>query len=179
MTNDVAGILISKEQLSEKVAELAKQISKDYKDRQFIMVAVLKGSFIFAADLMREMDISVNINFMAVSSYGAAAKSSGAVKILKDLDTDVNGKDVLIVEDIIDSGLTLSYLKQLILTRGAKSVRICTILNKPARRKVDIEVDYLGFDIPDEFVVGYGLDYNECYRNLPYIGILKREIYET
>jgi len=177
MDKDIQSILFTEKELSQKTAELAQMVNEEYKDKDFIMVTVLKGGFMFAADLMRKMNIHVNINFIAVSSYGASAKSSGAVKIIKDLDSDVNGKHVLIVEDIVDTGLTLSYLKQLILSRGAKSVKICTIMNKPARRKVDIDIEYVGFEVPDEFVVGYGLDYCEKYRNLPYVGILKREIY--
>ena len=177
MDKDIQSILFTEKELSQKTAELAQMVNEEYKDKDFIMVTVLKGGFMFAADLMRKMNIHVNINFIAVSSYGASAKSSGAVKIIKDLDSDVNGKHVLIVEDIVDTGLTLSYLKQLILSRGAKSVKICTIMNKPARRKVDIDIEYVGFEVPDEFVVGYGLDYCEKYRNLPYVGILKKEVY--
>ncbi len=179
MNHDVEKILISEQALKEKVVELAALINADYKGKNIVFVSVLKGGFIFAADLLRKLEIDADINFVAVSSYGAGSKSSGAVKIIKDLDTDVSNKDVLIVEDIVDTGLTLSYLKNLILTRGARSVKICTILNKPSRRKADIDVEYIGYEIPDEFVVGYGLDYNEKYRSLPYIGILKRSIYEN
>ena len=143
-----------------------------------LLIGVLKGSVMFAVDLMREITVPVEIDFMAVSSYGAGATTSGVVKILKDLDHSIEGKHILIVEDIIDSGLTLSYLKEMLIARGPASVRICTILNKPSRRKAVIDVDYNGFDIPDEYVVGYGLDFDQKYRNLPYVGVLKREVYE-
>lgn len=179
MMQAIEKVLISEETLQEKVAELAKQISEDYAGKDLLLVSVLKGGFVFAADLFRSLSIPASVDFMAVSSYGASSKSSGVVKILKDLDRPVEGKDVLIVEDILDSGVTLNYLKDLLLHRGVKSLKICTILNKPDRRKADIAADYVGFDIPDEFVVGYGLDYDEKYRNLPFVGILKREIYEN
>ena len=179
MMNAIEKILISEEELQTKVIELAKQISSDYKGKNLLVISVLKGGFVFAADLFRRLTIPVEIDFMAVSSYGASSKSSGVVKILKDLDQPVAGKDVLIAEDILDSGVTLNYLKELLIHRGAKSVKICTILNKPDRRVADISPDYLGYNIPDEFVVGYGLDYAEKYRNLPFVGILKREIYEN
>lgn len=177
MHQDVKEILLTEQQLADKTKELAKRISDDYRGKEFVMVSVLKGGFIFAADLVRQMDIDVDINFMAVSSYGSGTRSSGNVKIIKDLDSDIRGKHVLIVEDIIDSGNTLSYLAELMKERGAVDVRICTILNKPSRREVDIDVAYVGYDIPDEFVVGYGLDYDEKYRNLPYLGTLKEEVY--
>lgn len=179
MHQDVKEILLTEQQLADKTKELAKRISDDYRGKEFVMVSVLKGGFIFAADLVRQMDIDVDINFMAVSSYGSGTRSSGNVKIIKDLDSDIRGKHVLIVEDIIDSGNTLSYLAELMKERGAVDVRICTILNKPSRREVDIDVAYVGYDIPDEFVVGYGLDYNEKYRNLPYLGTLKEEVYNV
>ena len=178
MLNAIESVLISEDALQEKVCTLAAQISEDYKGKDLLLIAVLKGSFVFAADLFRKITIPASIDFMAVSSYGSTSKSSGVVKILKDLDHPIAGKDVLIVEDILDSGLTLSYIREMLLQRGANSLKICTILNKPDRRKADITADYLGFDIPDEFVVGYGLDYDEKYRNLPFVGILKREIYE-
>lgn len=179
MHQDVKEILLTEQQLADKTKELAKRISDDYRGKEFVMVSVLKGGFIFAADLVRQMDIDVDINFMAVSSYGSGTRSSGNVKIIKDLDSDIRGKHVLIVEDIIDSGNTLSYLAELMKERGAVDVRICTILNKPSRREVDIDVAYVGYDIPDEFVVGYGLDYDEKYRNLPYLGTLKEEVYNV
>jgi hypoxanthine phosphoribosyltransferase len=178
MKSDIEKVLISEDSLKEKVCALAARITADYKDRELLIISVLKGGFIFAADLMRAMDLDVSIDFIAVSSYGASSKSSGVVKIIKDLDRDVRGKNILIVEDIVDSGLTLKYLKELLIGRGAADIKICTILNKPSRRKTDIYVDYIGFDIPDEFVIGYGLDYDERYRALPYIGVLKRCVYE-
>ena len=178
MLNAIESILISEEQLQKKVHELATKISADYEGKELLFVTVLKGSFVFAADLFRQITIPASVDFMAVSSYGSTSKSSGVVKILKDLDHPIEGKDVIIVEDILDSGLTLSYIREMLLQRGANSLKICTILNKPERRKADVVADYVGFDIPDEFVVGYGLDYDEKYRNLPFVGILKREIYE-
>lgn len=177
MTNDIAEILITREQLQQKVEELGKMISQEYRDKNLMIISVLKGGVMFTTDLIKEITVPLEIDFMAISSYGHSTSTSGVVRILKDLETDIEGKDILIVEDIIDSGLTLEYLKELLLSRGPQSVKICTILNKPARRKVDVQVDYKGFDIPDEFVVGYGLDYVEKYRNLPFVGVLKREIY--
>lgn len=179
MHQDLKEILLTQQQLADKTKELAQRISNDYRGKEFVMVTVLKGGFIFASDLVRQMDIDVDINFMAVSSYGSGTRSSGNVKIVKDLDSDVRGKHVLIVEDIVDSGHTLSFLMQLMKERGAVDVKICTILNKPSRREVDIDVAYLGYDIPDEFVVGYGLDYDERYRNLPYLATLKEEVYNS
>lgn len=179
MHQDLKEILLTQQQLADKTKELAQRISDDYRGKEFVMVTVLKGGFIFASDLVRQMDIDVDINFMAVSSYGSGTRSSGNVKIVKDLDSDIRGKHVLIVEDIVDSGHTLSFLMQLMKDRGAVDVKICTILNKPSRREVDIDVAYLGYDIPDEFVVGYGLDYDERYRNLPYLGTLKEEVYNS
>lgn len=179
MHQDLKEILLTQQQLADKTKELAQRISNDYRGKEFVMVTVLKGGFIFASDLVRQMDIDVDINFMAVSSYGSGTRSSGNVKIVKDLDSDVRGKHVLIVEDIVDSGHTLSFLMQLMKDRGAVDVKICTILNKPSRREVDIDVAYLGYDIPDEFVVGYGLDYDERYRNLPYLATLKEEVYNS
>lgn len=178
MEKDILKVLISEEELKAKTAEMAKEISEYYKGRPLLVITVLKGSFIFAADLMRALTIPAEIDFMVLSSYGASTTTSGVVQIRKDLDRDIKDAEILIVEDILDSGMTLSYLKNMLVARGAKSVRICTILNKPSRRKADIEPDYVGFDVPDEFVVGYGLDYDEKYRNLPYVGILKREVYE-
>jgi len=178
MESVIDHVLISEEQLSKKVKELASKINRDYAGEELLLIGVLKGSVMFAVDLMREISIPVELDFMAVSSYGSGVKTSGVVKILKDLDNSVEGKNILIVEDIVDSGLTLSYLKEMLLSRNPASVRICTILNKPSRRNSAVEVDYSGYDIPDEFVVGYGLDYNQKYRNLPYVGVLKREVYE-
>ena len=152
-------------------------ISEDYKDKNLLMVSVLKGSVIFMSDLMRKITIPCRIDFMAVSSYNGGTKSSGEVKIIKDLDKPIEGYDLLVVEDVLDSGLTLDYILKLLKSRNPKSIKICTLLDKPQRRKVNITADYSGFEIPDEFIVGYGLDYDEKYRNLPFIGCLKSEIY--
>ncbi len=175
--NDVKSVLISEEEISEIVKGLGEQINKDYEGKEIIFAVILKGSLVFAADLMREIKCSVRLDFMQASSYGDSAKSSGLINIKKDLDNDIRGKHVLIVEDIIDSGNTLAKLKQLLLDRDPASVKICTLLSKPSRREMDVEVEYIGKDIPDEFVVGYGLDFSERYRNLPYIGILKPKVY--
>ncbi|MGI6404597.1 MAG: hypoxanthine phosphoribosyltransferase [Oscillospiraceae bacterium] len=172
MSGKIAKVLIDEETLQQKVAQLGKQISEDYKDKKLLMVSVLKGSVVFMADLMRNIDIPLRIDFMSVSSYGSGVKTSGVVKILKDLDHPIEGYDLLIVEDILDSGMTLSYLREVLGSRNPNSMRLITLLDKPDRRQVDIVPDYCGFVIPDEFVVGYGLDYDEEYRNLPYVGIL-------
>ena len=178
MDQDIDHILVSEEQLREKVAELGARISRDYEGRDLLMVSILKGGAVFMADLMRAVTIPCAIDFMVVSSYGGAnMESTGLVKIVKDLDDDLSGKDVLIVEDILDTGITLSNLLPMLRLRNPRSVKLCTILSKPSRRKVDLEPDYLGFEVPDEFVVGYGLDFDEKYRNLPYVGVLKPEIY--
>lgn len=179
MHQDVKEILISEEMIQSKVKELGDYLAKEYADTLPLCIGVLKGAAPFMADLTRAMNIPLEMDFMAVSSYGASTKSSGVVRILKDLDTSVEGRDVLIMEDIIDTGLTLSYLIELLKGRNAKSVKVVTLLNKPARRKVNLVPDYCGFEIPDEFVIGYGLDYREIYRNLPYIGILKEEVYSS
>ena len=171
-------VLISEEEIKEKTKELGAQITKDYEGKNLLVVSILKGSVVFTADLIRCINLDFPIDFMAVSSYGNGAKSTGRVSIKKDLDRDVHGCEVLIVEDILDTGLTLSYLTDILKARGAKSVKICTMLNKPARREADICADYIGFDIENEFVIGYGLDYGEKYRNLPCVGILKPEVYE-
>ncbi|MCD8308375.1 MAG: hypoxanthine phosphoribosyltransferase [Clostridia bacterium] len=176
--NDVERVLLSADQLKERVAQLAESITQDYKDTYPLFIAVLKGSFVFYSDLLRAVGMPVQADFMSVSSYGENAVSSGRVKIIKDSDADVRGRSVLIVEDIIDSGNTLYALKNLLLQRGAKSVKICALLDKASRRTADIAADYVGFEIEDEFVIGYGLDYAERYRNLPYVGILKRSVYE-
>ncbi|MCQ6268521.1 hypoxanthine phosphoribosyltransferase [Fictibacillus sp. WQ 8-8] len=178
MHDEIKEVLISEEVLQEKIKDLGKQLSEDYQDRFPLVVGVLKGALPFMADLIKRMDIHLEIDLMAVSSYGTSTVSSGEVKIIKDLDTSLEGRDVIIVEDIIDSGLTLSYLVQLFKTRNANSVKIVTLLDKPTGRKVDIKPDLTGFIVPDAFVVGYGLDYIERYRNLPYIGVLKPEVYE-
>ncbi len=176
--SDIKKVLLTKEQLSEIVKKLGEQISNDYKGKNLMIVGVLKGSVVFMADLMRNIAIPCKIDFMAVSSYGSGTKSSGAVKIIKDLDIDLSGYDLLIVEDILDSGNTLSYLKNMLEARKPASVKICTLLDKPDRRTADITADYVGAVIPDEFVIGYGLDYDEYYRNLPYVGVLLESVYE-
>lgn len=178
MQNDIQEVLYDAQQIGDKVKELAEMLSKDFGGRNPLVICVLKGAFIFMADLVKEITIPLEIDFMAVSSYGQSTKSSGVVKIIKDLDVSVEGRDVLIVEDIIDSGLTLSYLIDVLERRNAKSVTVVTLFDKPARRTVELEADYKGFTLPDEFVVGYGLDFAEKYRNLPYIGILKPQVYE-
>ncbi len=168
----VTGVMISEEEISKKVKELASKIEKDFKGEELLVVGILKGASVFVADLIRNINLDVNIDFMSVSSYGNSTESSGTIKILKDLDVDIEGKNVLIVEDIIDSGLTLSNLVDTLKTRNPKSLKLCTLLDKPQRRKVDMHVDYVGFVIEDKFIVGYGIDYAEKYRNLPYIGIV-------
>lgn len=177
MNNNILKILISEEELQEKVKELGKKITEDYKDKDLMIVGVLKGCVIFLSDLIREIDLPLTMDFMVVSSYGSSTKSSGVVRIIKDLEKDIAGKDVLIVEDIVDTGLTLNYLIDYLKSRNANSVKICTLLEKPDRRKAQVELEYVGFRIPDEFVVGYGLDYAEVYRNLPFVCILKPEVY--
>lgn len=177
MNEDMLRVLLSKEEIHAKVQEMGKKLTEDYKGKNLLLVTVLKGAVVFLADLMREIDVPAEIDFMVVSSYGSGVKSSGVVKIVKDLDIPLKDKDILIVEDILDSGMTLSYIKDLLQSRGPRSIQIATLLDKPARRKVDLQADYVGFEVPDEFVVGYGLDFDERYRNLPYIGILKPEVY--
>ncbi|GEK31015.1 MAG: hypoxanthine phosphoribosyltransferase [Kurthia sp.] len=177
LQKDIEEVLISEEQLQEKIKGLGEQISADYQDKFPLLVGVLKGAMPFMADLMKRIDAYLEIDFMDVTSYGNATVSSGEVKIVKDLNTSVEGRDIIIVEDIIDSGLTLSYLVDLFKYRKAKSIKIITLLDKPSGRKVELNADYVGFDVPDAFVVGYGLDYAERYRNLPYIGVLKKSVY--
>ncbi len=177
MHKDVETILISQKKLENIVKSLAKQIEKDYNSKEFIMVGLLKGSIVFMAELMTKIDIDFEIDFMVASSYGGGTESSGKVKILKDLSVSPVGKDILIIEDIVDSGNTLNFVKNHLITAGAASVKVCTLCDKPSRRKVPLEPDYCGAEIPDEFIVGYGLDYDEKYRNLPYIGVLKRSVY--
>lgn len=178
MKNDIKEILISEEQIQDKVRELGEVLSKDYEDKFPLAIGVLKGAMPFMGDLTKRMDIYLEMDFMDVSSYGDSTVSSGEVKIVKDLDTSVEGRDILIIEDIIDSGLTLSYLVELFRHRRAKSIKIVTLLDKPTGRKSDVKADYVGFIVPNAFVVGYGLDYAERYRNLPYVGVLKPEVYE-
>ncbi|HCI73638.1 MAG TPA: hypoxanthine phosphoribosyltransferase [Lachnospiraceae bacterium] len=165
-------VLIPEDKVDERIARLGEQISQDYAGKQVHLIGILKGSIFFICELAKRITVPVTMDFMSVSSYGAGTKSSGVVKLIKDLDEPINGKDVLVVEDIIDSGRTLSYLLKNLSDRRPASIRLCTLLDKPERREVDVEVDYQGFRIPDEFVVGYGLDYDQRYRNLPYIGVL-------
>lgn len=176
--DDIKEVLIPEEKIRERVRELGAQITKDYAGKTPFFVGVLRGCFVFMADLVRNVDLYCTMDFMAVSSYGNGTSSTGAVKITRDLTEDIEGKDVIIVEDILDSGVTLNYLKSYLENRKPASIRIVTLLDKPERRTKAIHADYAGFSVPNEFVVGYGLDYAETYRNLPYIGILKPEIYE-
>lgn len=177
MIEDIQQVLFTEEEINIKIREMAKKISYDYEGKELLVVGVLKGSVIFTAELVKRISIPCGMDFMAVSSYGDSSETTGVVRILKDLDHSVEGKDILIVEDIIDSGVTLNYLLNYLKARKARSIEIVSLLSKPERRKVDIDVKYLGFEVPDEFLVGYGLDYAEKYRNLPFIGILKREVY--
>ena len=175
---DLDRVLITREEIAAKVRELGQQITRDYAGKKPVMVCILKGASMFFTDLIREIDLPLTLDFMAISSYGSATKTSGVVRILKDLDNDILGKDVIVVEDIVDTGVTLSYLTKILMQRGANSLKIATLLDKPARRKIpDLKVDYMCFDIPDAFVVGYGLDYDQVYRNLPDIGVLSPRIY--
>ena len=177
MSDDILKVLLTEEELRTRVKELGAQITKDYAGKEVFLLGVLKGCYVFMSDLSRSIDLPLSIDFMAVSSYGNGTSTTGAVEITKDLTRDIEGKDVIIVEDILDSGVTLSYLKNYLQGRKPASIKIVTLLDKPARRKTDIKADYFGFEVPDEFVVGYGLDFAEYYRNLPYIGVLKPEVY--
>ncbi len=177
MHKDVESILLSQEKLENIVNSLAKQIEKDYNGKEFIIVGLLKGSIVFMAELMTKINLDFKIDFMVASSYGGGTESSGKVKIVKDLSISAKDKDILIVEDIVDSGNTLNFVINHLVSAGAASVKVCTLCDKPSRRKVPLVPDYCGAEIPDEFIVGYGLDYDEKYRNLPYIGILKRSVY--
>lgn len=176
MINAVQEILVSEEEIQRTVKSLADRINEDYKGKSIILLIILKGSIIFAADLMRHLDCDAAIDFMQVSSYGSSSVSSGRLNILKDLQSDIKGKNIIIAEDIIDTGNTLKMLTDMLHSRGA-NVEICALLSKPSRRETDVDVKYVGIEIPDEFVIGYGMDYDERFRNLPYIGILKREVY--
>jgi len=177
---DLTKILVTREEIAAKVEELGKIITKEYQGKKPVMVCILKGGVVFFTDLIRAIDLPLTIEFMAISSYGSATKTSGVVRVVKDLDNDIVDKDVIIVEDIVDSGVTLNYLQSMLKHRGAASIRIVTLLDKPERRRVkDLKVDYSCFNIPDEFVVGYGLDYNQAYRNLPDIGVLSPKVYEN
>lgn len=177
MHNDIERILISEDQIKQAVERLSLEIEADYKDKEVLLVGLLKGSIAFMADLLKSIDLKCKIDFMSVSSYGSGTKSTGRVNIIKDVSQPLDGLDIIIVEDIIDSGNTLSFIKNYFAAKNANSVKICTLLNKPSRREVEIDVDYIGYEIEDEFVVGYGLDYAEYYRNLPYIGVLKPSVY--
>jgi len=174
---DVEEILLTGDEIAARVADLGAQLAADYAGRTPVLVSVLKGSIVFLADLIRAMDVPLNVDLMEVSSYGSATESSGQVRILKDLSSSIEGRDVVVVEDIIDTGLTLNYLLRYLAERHPASVRVCCLLDKPARRLAEIEIDYRGFTIPDRFVIGYGLDYDERYRNLPYVGVLRASIY--
>ncbi len=176
MHQDVEKILISEDEIKEICKRLGEEISRDYAGKKLLLVSVLKGAVVFMADIMRNITCECEIDFLAVSSY-SGSKTTGVVKFKKDMDVDPDGMDILIVEDILDSGITLSYLKQVLLQRNAASLKVCAFLDKPANRKADIQADYVGKVVPDEFIIGYGLDYNEKYRNLPYVGVLKREVY--
>jgi hypoxanthine phosphoribosyltransferase len=172
LTRGVSKVLIEEEAVAARVAELGSDVSTDYADKDLLLVGVLKGAVFFMADLMRQLTIPCEVDFMAISSYGASTDSSGVVRILKDLDINIEGRDVLVVEDIIDSGLTLSYLMRMLESRNPASLEVCALLTKPARREIDVPVRYTGFEIPNEFVIGYGLDFGERYRNLPYVAVL-------
>lgn len=177
MHKDIESVLISEKEIENIVNTIAKQIEKDYNNKDFIMVGLLKGSVAFMADLMKKTNLDFSIDFMVVSSYGGGTQSTGRVNVLKDISQSVEGREILIVEDIIDSGNTLNFIKKYLTVKGAKSVKLCTLFDKPDRRTADIAVDYVGTEIPDVFIVGYGLDYNEKYRNLPYVGVLKPSVY--
>ncbi len=179
MVNDIARTLITEKQLETKIKQLGEKITADYTDKDLLVIGILKGSSIFMSDLIRKINLPISIDFMIVSSYGDSTETSGVVKILKDLDKNVENKHLLIVEDIIDTGLTLKYLHELLQSRKPASIRVCTLLDKPSKRKQNIKPDYVGFEVPDEFVVGYGVDYAEKYRNLPFIGVLKSSIYKV
>jgi hypoxanthine phosphoribosyltransferase len=176
---DIAEILVTEDQINEAIAKLGRTLAEDYRGKDLLLVGVLRGAIMFIVDLARAIDLPLTIDFMAVASYGASTQTSGIVRILKDLDSSIEGKHVLVVEDIIDSGLTLTYILETLRTRNPASVRVCALLSKPERRQVDVPIDYLCFQIPDAFVVGYGLDYDQIYRNLPFIGVLKPEAYKS
>ena len=177
MHEDLAKILITKEEIAKRVKEMGEEITRDFKGEDILMVGILRGAVVFFSELVKNVDLDVRFDFMVVSSYGSGSVSSGEVRIIKDISQPIEGKNVLIVEDIIDTGHTLKNLKKLLLTRNPKSLKIVSLLDKPSRRQVEMEGDYIGFEVPNEFVVGYGLDYAEKYRNLPEIGVLKPEIY--
>jgi hypoxanthine phosphoribosyltransferase len=177
MNSDIAEVLFNEHKIQDRVRELAQQITMEYSGKNPVMVGILKGGFVFMSDLVRSITTPIEIDFLAISSYGSGSSSSGVVKIRKDIDVDVSGRDVIIVEDIVDSGLSLQYIRDYISKHNPSSIKVCVLLDKPEAHKIDVKFEFVGFNIGTEFVVGYGLDYNEKYRNLPYIGILKKEIY--
>lgn len=177
MNCDISEVLFNEHKIQDRIRELAQQITNDYQGKNPVLISILKGAFVFMADLIRSITIPVEIDFLAISSYGSGASSSGVVKIRKDIDIDISGRDVIIIEDIVDSGLSLQYIKDYISKHNPSSIKVCVLLDKPEAHNVEVSFEYVGFNIGTEFVVGYGLDYNEKYRNLPYIGILKKEIY--
>ena len=177
MLNDIEKVLVTEQEISEITKALGKKITEEYKGKNVLLVSILKGAVVFMADIMREIDLKCEIDFMVVSSYGSGVKTSGNVKIIKDVDIPLTGKDVIIIEDILDSGLTLNYIINMLKERNPNSIEICTLLDKPSGRKAEVYAKYIGKEVPDAFVVGYGLDYDERYRNLPYVGILKPEVY--
>lgn len=179
MLEDIESILIDEDKLAKRIKEIGQEISEDFAGEEIMLVGILKGASVFMSDLIRQISLPVYIDYMVVSSYGNSAETSGVVRIIKDLEDNIDGKNIIIVEDIIDTGLTLSYLKQNLLSRNPKTLKICTLLDKPARREKEINIDYRGFEVPDEFIIGYGIDYAEKYRNLPFVGLLKREVYEN
>ncbi|AJA49772.1 hypoxanthine-guanine phosphoribosyltransferase [Clostridium pasteurianum DSM 525 = ATCC 6013] len=178
MTEDIKEVILTEDKIGNMTSKIGEKISNDYKGKDLVLIGILKGSVMFMCDLMKKITIPCSIDFMVVSSYGNATESTGKVKILKDIDFSIEGKDILIVEDIIDSGITLSYVKEYLYLKKPRSLEIVTLLNKPERRKVNLQPKYMGFNIPDAFLVGYGLDFAEKYRNLPYIGVLKEEVYK-
>lgn len=177
MMNDIESVMFDKEEIAKIVERLGREISRDYAGEEIFAVGILKGAVVFFSDLVRQIDVPVRMDFMIASSYGNSSKTSGTVKIMKDLDFDIAGKHVMIIEDIVDSGLTMQYLMEVLRTRKPKSIKLCALLSKPSRRQTEVKIDYCGAEVPDEFLVGYGLDYAGKYRNLPCIGVLKREIY--
>lgn len=179
MLEDIESILIDEDKLAKRIKEIGQEISEDFAGEEIMLVGILKGASVFMSDLIRQISLPVYIDYMVVSSYGNSAETSGVVRIIKDLEDNIDEKNIIIVEDIIDTGLTLSYLKQNLLSRNPKTLKICTLLDKPARREKEIDIDYRGFEVPDEFIIGYGIDYAEKYRNLPFVGLLKREVYEN
>ncbi|WP_461240731.1 hypoxanthine phosphoribosyltransferase [Paucilactobacillus sp. N302-9] len=177
MNNDIERVLYSRDDIRKAAVRLGKELTADYQGKKPVIISVLKGAILFTVDVIKEMDVYAQLDFIDVSSYHGGTESSGSIDLLHDLTTDIAGRDILIIEDIIDTGRTLKYLKDLLMQRHAQEVKVCTLLDKPEGRLVDVKADYIGFDVPNEFVVGYGLDYQELYRNLPYVGVLKPEVY--